>query len=54
MQEEIKELEEEVLDCEKNVKTAQIELEDAQEWLDKQKLYLAEAIIRLHNKKYGK
>jgi F0F1-type ATP synthase epsilon subunit len=54
MEEEIKELEEDVRDCEKSFNQAQEELEDAHEWVDKQKLHLAEAIIRLHNKKYGK
>jgi hypothetical protein len=54
MDEEIKELEEDVQQYELLVIDAQKDLEENQKWLDAQKLQLAEAIIRLHNKKYGK
>ena len=53
MNERIEELEEDVRDCEKAVRQSEQELKDAQKWLDRQKLYLAEAIIRLHHGKYG-
>jgi hypothetical protein len=45
----IKDLKVDVADCEKSVRQAEQEVKDAQEWLMKQKLHLAEAIIRLHN-----
>lgn len=40
--------EEDVADCERAVKAAENELEDAHDWLDKQKLHYAEAIIKLN------
>jgi predicted nucleic acid-binding Zn-ribbon protein len=49
----IKELEEDVRDCEKSVAQAKESLENEQKWLDREKLRLAEAIIRLHKEKYG-
>jgi hypothetical protein len=42
---------EDVADCEKAVKQAEQEVKDAQEWLMKQKVYLAEAIIKLNNER---
>ena len=47
----IEELEEDVEDYEKAVKEAEQEVKDANEWLMKQKVYLAEAIIKLHNER---
>jgi hypothetical protein len=52
MNELIKELEEDVRDCEKSVAQAKESLENEQKWLDREKLRLAEAIIRLHKEKY--
>jgi hypothetical protein len=47
----LKELEEEVKDYEKQVAGNLQELKDAQEWLWKSKVYLADAIIRLNDYK---
>ena len=47
----IKELEQDVKDCEKEVAKVKEEIEYAKKWLDRQKLYLAEVIIRLHKEK---
>ena len=47
--EKIKEYEEDIFDCEKQVKQAGEELAIAKEWSMRQKVYHAEAIIRLNN-----
>jgi hypothetical protein len=48
---EVLELEEDIFDCEMQVKSAKEELEGAKRWLDKQTMYWAEAIIKLNNYK---
>ena len=51
-QEQLKIIEEytdDIDDYEKAVNSAEKELTDAKEWLMKQKVYYAEAIIKLHN-----
>jgi hypothetical protein len=45
----IREQEEDILDCEKSVKDSEKDLADAKDWLNKQKLYYAEAIIKLND-----
>lgn len=47
--ENIKEYETEIANEEKSFKNAQEELENAKEWLEKQRMYYAEAIIKLHD-----
>lgn len=48
------EYQEDIFDAENSVKAAEKELADAKEWLMKQKVYLAEAIIKLHHYSHDK
>jgi ribosome recycling factor len=47
----LKDLEEDMADCEKSVKYAEEELKDAEDWLNKMKVSYANAIIGLNNYK---
>lgn len=47
----IKDLEETVVDCEKQVKSAEDDLKDAVAWLNRMKVHYANAIIALNNYK---
>jgi len=49
IKEELEELEEEVRDCERNLKDSEREIINVKEWNERNKVYYAEAIIRLSN-----